>query len=106
MWVLGRLVVIAPEGEPLMRIAILSLGLLAAVGAVRADEETIGLKDLPKAVRAAVKAKFEALTMMRQRWHLRGGKPPAPPRPRRVSWSITIGRFATSAIRESASFGS
>jgi hypothetical protein len=51
-------VVIAPEGETLMRIAILSLGLLAAVGAVRADEETIGLKDLPKAVRAAVKAKF------------------------------------------------
>ena len=50
--------VIAPEGETLMRIAILSLGLLAAVGAVRADEETIGLKDLPKAVRAAVKAKF------------------------------------------------
>jgi Putative beta-lactamase-inhibitor-like, PepSY-like len=52
-------VVIAPKGETLMRIAILSLGLLAAVGAVlRADEETIGLKDLPKAVRAAVKAKF------------------------------------------------
>jgi Putative beta-lactamase-inhibitor-like, PepSY-like len=50
--------VIAPEGETLMRIAILSLGLLAAIGAVRADEETIGLKDLPKAVRAAVKSKF------------------------------------------------
>jgi hypothetical protein len=59
VWVPGRLVVIAPKGETLMRIAILSLGLLAAVGAVlRADEETIGLKDLPKAVRAAVKAKF------------------------------------------------
>jgi hypothetical protein len=58
VWATGRLVVIAPEGETLMRIAILSLGLLAAVGAVRADEETIGLKDLPKAVRAAVKAKF------------------------------------------------
>jgi hypothetical protein len=58
VWATGRLVVIAPEGETLMRIAILSLGLLAAIGAVRADEETIGLKDLPKAVRAAVKAKF------------------------------------------------
>jgi Putative beta-lactamase-inhibitor-like, PepSY-like len=58
VWVPGRLVVIAPIGETLMRIAILSMGLLAAVGAVRADEETIGLKDLPKAVRAAVKAKF------------------------------------------------
>jgi hypothetical protein len=59
VWEPGRLVVIAAEGETLMRIAILSLGLLAAIGAVlRADEETIGLKDLPKAVRAAVKAKF------------------------------------------------
>jgi hypothetical protein len=41
-----------------MRISILSLGLLAAVGTVRADEESVSLKEVPKAVRAAVKAKF------------------------------------------------
>lgn len=41
-----------------MRNAILLLGLLAAVGTVRADEEKVGLKDVPKAVRAAVKDRF------------------------------------------------
>jgi Putative beta-lactamase-inhibitor-like, PepSY-like len=42
----------------LMRIAILSVGLLAAIGTVRADEEKIDVKDLPKPVLASVKAKF------------------------------------------------
>lgn len=54
----GRLVVVAVHGETLMRIAILSLGLLAAVGTVRGEEEKIAVKSLPKAVTAAVKAKF------------------------------------------------
>ena len=41
-----------------MRIAMLSLGLLATLGSVRADEQKIDVKDLPKTVLAAVKAKF------------------------------------------------
>jgi hypothetical protein len=42
-----------------VRIAILSLGLLAAVAAsVRADEESIKPADLPKAVASAVKARY------------------------------------------------
>jgi hypothetical protein len=41
-----------------MRFTILSLGLLAAVGAVRADEKKIDLKDVPPGVLAAVKARF------------------------------------------------
>ena len=41
-----------------MRIAILALVLSSAVGTIRADEQKIDVKDLPKAVLAAVKAKF------------------------------------------------
>jgi hypothetical protein len=41
-----------------MRIAIISLGLLAAFGTARAGEEKINVRDLPPGVLAAVKAKF------------------------------------------------
>lgn len=42
-----------------MKVAILSLGVFVLGGiVVRADEETIAVKDLPKAVTAAVQAKF------------------------------------------------
>lgn len=41
-----------------MRVAILSLGLLAAVGTAQAGEEKIDVKDLPPGVLAAVRAKF------------------------------------------------
>ena len=41
-----------------MRIAIFPLVLVSAVGTIRTDEQKIDVKDLPKAVLAAVKAKF------------------------------------------------
>lgn len=41
-----------------MRIGFLSLGVLAMLGIVRADEEKIDVKNLPAGVLAAVKAKF------------------------------------------------
>ena len=41
-----------------MRAAIVSLGLLAAISPARADEEAIKVKDLPKVVLDAVKARF------------------------------------------------
>jgi hypothetical protein len=41
-----------------MRIGLLSLGVLAMLGIVRADEEKIDVKNLPAGVIAAVKAKF------------------------------------------------
>lgn len=74
MWEPDRLVVITVEGVPLMRIAILSLGLLAAVGTVRADEEKIGVKDLPTAVLAAVKAKFPEAKVTGAAKEVEGGK--------------------------------
>ena len=43
-----------------MRVAFLLLGLITAAGSVRGDEEKIDVKSLPKAVLAAVKAKFPA----------------------------------------------
>jgi hypothetical protein len=51
-------VIIAASGGILMRIAILALVLFSTVGTIRADEEKIDVKDLPKAVLAAVQAKF------------------------------------------------
>lgn len=41
-----------------MRFAVLSLGLVIAAGSAFADEDSIKVEDLPKAVRAAVKKKF------------------------------------------------
>ncbi|WP_165071879.1 PepSY-like domain-containing protein [Paludisphaera rhizosphaerae] len=41
-----------------MRFAVLSLGLVIAAGSAFADEESIKVEDLPKAVRSAVKKKF------------------------------------------------
>jgi hypothetical protein len=41
-----------------VRIAVLSLGLVIVAGSAFADEESIKVEDLPKAVRSAVKKKF------------------------------------------------
>ena len=41
-----------------MRFAVLSLSLMIAAGSAFADEDSIKVEDLPKAVRAAVKKKF------------------------------------------------
>jgi hypothetical protein len=70
----GRLVAFASEGETLMRIAIFLSALIASGGVVRADEEKIGVKDLPKAVRAAVKAKFPEAKLTEAAREEEGGK--------------------------------
>jgi len=57
-----------------MRITILSLGLLAAVATVRADEETLSRKELPRAVRAAVKANFPEAKVTGAAREKEGGK--------------------------------
>jgi len=54
----GRRAVSSAKRSIEVRFAVLSLGLAIATGSVFADEDTIKVEDLPKAVRSAVKKKF------------------------------------------------
>jgi hypothetical protein len=57
-----------------MKVAILSLSLIVAAGSARADEDNIAVEDLPKAVAAAVKAKFPKGKITKAAKEEEGGK--------------------------------